>query len=164
MEDRRRSNRAEKLLLTRSRQLPPWLRASCSGAISTSACVTGFGCRPILFPVAWSPCYPRAIQLPLTASPCGRLSRPRSTISQSDFHPVIEPFSPCGLGGLYRLAPEPNGSPLFTSNSLVACWRYEPREHLRTLALACSAILPSPSRGQGRLLRSRSISGLIPVH
>jgi hypothetical protein len=31
--------------------------------------------------------------LPLTASPCVRLSRPRSTISQSDFHPVIEPSS-----------------------------------------------------------------------
>src|SRR5215510_13165522 len=91
--------------------------------------------RKAVSPVAWSPCYPRAIQLPLTASPCGRLSRPRSTISQSDFHPVIEPFSPCRLGRPYRLAPEPDGSPLFTSNSSVACWRYEPREHLRPLAL-----------------------------
>src|SRR5450759_3299605 len=39
-------------------------------------------------PVEWSPCCPRTIQPPLTASPCSRLSRPRSTISQSDFHPV----------------------------------------------------------------------------
>src|ERR1019366_7582797 len=35
-------------------------------------------------PVEWSPCRPRTIQLPLTASPCSRLSRPRSTVSQSD--------------------------------------------------------------------------------
>src|SRR5229473_2934113 len=60
-------------------------------------------------PVAWSPCRPRTIQLPLTTSPCSRLSRPQSTISQSDFHPVIRPFSPLRLGRSYRLAPEPDG-------------------------------------------------------
>src|SRR5207244_11470154 len=86
----------------------------------------------------WSPCRPRTIQLPLTASPCGRLSRPRSTISQYDFHPVIRPFSPLRLGRSYKRALEPNGSPLFTLLPLVACWRYEPREHLRLLALAQS--------------------------
>ena len=36
-------------------------------------------------PFGWSSCFPRTIQLPLPASPCGRLSRPRSTIRQSDF-------------------------------------------------------------------------------
>jgi hypothetical protein len=111
-------------------------------------------------PVEWSPCRPRTIQLPLTASPCGRLSRPPSTISQYDFHPVIRPFSPYRLGRSYKLAPEPVGSPLFTSTPLVACWRYEPREHLRPLAKTRSLIPPSPFAGQGRLLRSRSISGL----
>src|SRR5215831_18241427 len=50
-------------------------------------------------PVAWSPCFPRTIHLPLTASPCGRLSRPRSTISQYDFHSVVRPPSPCRLVG-----------------------------------------------------------------
>jgi hypothetical protein len=45
-------------------------------------------------PIEWSPCSPRTIQPPLTASPCNRLSRSRSTISQSDFHPIIRPFSP----------------------------------------------------------------------
>src|SRR6266699_4978282 len=77
-------------------------------------------------PVEWSPCRPRTIQLPLTASPCGRLSRPRSTISQSDFHLVIRPFSPRRLGRSYKLALEPDGSPLFALLPLVACWRYEP--------------------------------------
>src|ERR1700752_3426145 len=109
-------------------------------------------------PVAWSPCRPRTIQLPLTASPCGRLSRPRSTISQYDFHPVIRPFSPLRLGRSYKLPLEPDGSPLFALLPLAACWRYEPREHLRPLAIARSAIPPSPLRG--RLLRSRSTSGL----
>jgi hypothetical protein len=47
--------------------------------------------------------------------------------SQSDFHPIIKPFSPHQLGRSYKLALEPDGSPLFPSNSLVACWRYEPR-------------------------------------
>jgi hypothetical protein len=84
---------------------------------------------------------------------------PAHTIGQSDFHPVIRPFSPLRLGGSYKLAPEPDGSPLFTLLPLVACWRYDPREHLRPLAIARAAI-PPPFAGQGRLLRSRSISGL----
>jgi hypothetical protein len=92
------------------------------------------------------PCRPRTIQLPLTASPCGRLSRPRSTTSQSDLRPVIRPFSPRRLGRSYKLALEPDGSPLFTLLPLVACWRYEPREHLRPLAIARAAIPPSPLR------------------
>ena len=84
--------------------------------------------------------------LPLTASPCSRLSRPRSTISQSDFQPIIRPFSPHRLVGSYKLSLEPGGSPLFTSIPLVACWRYEPREHPGLLAVSRPAILPSPER------------------
>src|SRR5207244_10613270 len=80
--------------------------------------------------------------------PCCRLSRPRSTISQSDFHPIISPFSPHRLGRSYKLALEPDGSPLFPLTPLVACWRYEPREHPRQhprpLALARPEIPPSP--------------------
>src|SRR6516164_9831131 len=56
---------------------------------------------------------PRTIHLLLTASPCSRLSRPRSTISQSDFHQAVGPSSPCQLVRSYRLSPEPDGSPLF---------------------------------------------------
>jgi hypothetical protein len=44
--------------------------------------------RP-LPPLGWSSCFPRTIQPLLAASPCSRLSRPQSTISQSDFRPVI---------------------------------------------------------------------------
>ena len=49
------------------------------------------------------PSRPRTIQLPLTASPCGRLSRPPSNISQYDFHPVVRPFSPWRFVGPYNL-------------------------------------------------------------
>src|SRR6267378_6390852 len=56
---------------------------------------------------------PRTIHLLLAASPCSRLSRPRSTISQSDFHQAVGPSSPCQLVRSYRLSPEPDGSPLF---------------------------------------------------
>ena len=54
-------------------------------------------------PVVWSPCCPRTVQLPLAASPCGRLSRPRSTTSQSDFRQVVGSSSPCRLVGPYKL-------------------------------------------------------------
>jgi hypothetical protein len=110
------------------------------------------------------PCRPRTIQLPLTASPCGRLSRPRSTISQYDFHPVIKPFSPYRLGRSYKLAPEPDGSPLFTLLPLVACWRYEPREHLRPLALSRPAIPPSPLRDRVSYSDHDRFRGYFPVH
>ena len=115
-------------------------------------------------PVEWSPCRPRTIQLPLTASPCGRLSRPRSTISQSDFHPIISPFSPHRLGRSYKLALEPDGSPLFPLTPLVACWRYEPREHLRPLALARPAIPPSPLSDRVGYSDHVRFRGYLPVH
>ena len=111
-------------------------------------------------PVEWSPCRPRTIQLPLTASPCSRLSRPQSTISQSDFHPVIRPFSPLRLGRSYRLAPEPDGSPLFTLLPLVACWRYRTPGAPQTARVVAACDSAFPFERQGRLLRSRSISGL----
>src|SRR6516225_7271064 len=119
--------------------------------------------RPCL-PVEWSPCRPRTIQLPLTASPCGRLSRPRSTTSQSDFHPIISPFSPHRLGRSYKLALEPDGSPLFPLIPLVACWRYEPREHPRPLALARPAIPPSPLSDRVGYSDHVRFRGYHPVH
>ena len=97
-------------------------------------------------PVAWRPCCLRTIQRPLAASPCSRLSRPRSTISQSDCRQVIGPFSPPRLGRPYKHSLEPHGSPLFTWNPLTACRRYEPRKHLRTLAIVRLEVLPSPLR------------------
>src|ERR1700736_4261371 len=106
----------------------------------------------------------RHLQLPLTASPRSRLSRPQSTISQSDFHPVIRPFSPLRLGRSYRLAPEPDGSPLFTLLPLVACWRYEPRERLRLLALARPLVPPSPLRDRVSYSDHDRFRGYFPVH
>jgi len=62
---------------------------------------------------------PRTIQLPLTASPCGRPpSRPRSTTQfSSDFHPIISPFSPHRLlAGPTSLRLNRMESPLFPLN------------------------------------------------
>src|ERR1700752_1007710 len=115
-------------------------------------------------PVEWSPCRPRTIQLPLTPSPFGRLSRPRRTISQSDFHPIISPFSPHRLGRSYKLALEPDGSPLFPLTPLVACWRYEPREHPRPLAVARPAIPPSPLSDRVGYSDHVRFRGYLPVH
>src|SRR5258708_7253769 len=89
---------------------------------------------------------------------------PAHTISQSDFHPVIGPFSPLRLGRSYKLAPEPDGSPLFALLPLVACWRYEPREHLRPLAIARAAIPPSPLRDRVGYSDHDRFRGYFPVH
>ena len=96
----------------------------------------------LIFSLNRRPCLPlngahvaqEQFTLPLTASPCGRLSRPRSTISQYDFHSVVRPPSPCRFVGPYKLSFEPSGSPVFTLIPLIACWRYEPRERRRPLA------------------------------
>jgi hypothetical protein len=53
-------------------------------------------------PTAWSSGFPRTRQSLLAASPCSRLSRPRSTISQSDFRQVIGSSSPCWLVRPYK--------------------------------------------------------------
>src|SRR6201987_6539210 len=115
-------------------------------------------------PFEWRPCFPRTIQLPLTASPCGRLSRPPSTISQYDFHSVVRPSSPWRLVGPYKLSFEPDGSPLFTLLPLAACWRYEPREHLRPLAKMRSLIPPSPLGDRVSYSDHDRFRGYFPVH
>src|ERR1017187_9425235 len=51
-----------------------------------------------------------------------------------------------GLAGPTGFRPHPVGLPLFPLLPLVACWRFEPREHLRPLAIARAAIPPSPLR------------------
>ena len=53
-------------------------------------------------PFGWSSCFPRTIQLPLPASPCSRLSRPRSTIRQSDFRQAFGASSLVQLVGPYK--------------------------------------------------------------
>src|SRR4051795_8585453 len=108
-------------------------------------------------PFEWSPCRPRTSHLSPAASPCERLSRSPSTISRSDFRPVVGPFSPWRLVGSYRLAPEPDGSPLFTSSPSVTCQRYEPRKRPGPLAVSRYRDAAFPVGGSGRPLRSRSI-------
>jgi hypothetical protein len=99
-------------------------------------------------------------KLPLTASPCGRLSRPRSTTSQSDFHPVIRPFSPLRLGRSYKLAPEPEWISLVhvASFGCMLAVRTPGAPLTARVVAACGSAFPFER--QGRLLRSRSISGL----
>src|SRR3954470_22106558 len=94
------------------------------------------------------------------ASRFPRLSRPPSPLSWCDFRPVIGPSSPWRLVGSYRLAPEPDGSPLFPSSPSVACWRYETRKRPGPLAMSRCRDVAFPVEGSGRPLRSRSISGL----
>ena len=67
---------------------------------------------------------------------------------------------PWRLVGSYRLAPEPDGSPLFTSSPSVTCQRYEPRKRPGPLAVSRYRDAAFPVEGSGRPLRSRSISGL----
>jgi hypothetical protein len=60
--------------------------------------------------------------------------------------------------------PEPDGSPLFTLLPLVACWRYEPREHRRPLALSRPAVPPSPLSDRVGYSDHVRFRGYIPVH
>src|SRR3954468_13446035 len=115
-------------------------------------------------PFAWRPCCLRTIQRPLAPSPCGRLSRPQSTISQSDCRRAFGPFSPFRLGGSYKLLLWPDGSPLFTRNLLTACRRYELRKHLKTLAMARHEILPSPERDKVGYFHHDLFGGELSVH
>src|SRR6202022_3146068 len=72
--------------------------------------------------------------------------------------------SPLRLGRSYRLAPEPDGSPLFALLPLVACWRYEPRERLRPLALSRPAVPPSPLSDRVGYSDHVRFRGYVPVH
>src|SRR6266851_4480867 len=54
-------------------------------------------------PFEWSPCFPRTVQLPLAASPCSRLSRPPSTVGQSDCRQVFRSSSLRRLVRPYKL-------------------------------------------------------------
>ena len=53
---------------------------------------------------------------------------------------------------------------MFASNSLVACWRYEPREYLNPLALTRAEVLPSPLRDRVGYSDHDRFRGYLPVH
>src|SRR6185436_14320998 len=67
-------------------------------------------------------------------------------------------------GGSYKLALEPGGSPLFASIPLVACWRYEPREHPMPLAISRPVILPSPLSDRVGCPDHDRFRGYVTVH
>src|SRR5215467_244979 len=115
-------------------------------------------------PFVWSPCFPRTIQLPLAASPCSRLSRPQSTISQSDCHQVIRSPLPCGLVGPYKLRLNPVALPCSHTNPWTACRRYEPRKHPRALAITHPGILPSPLEDKVGCSYHDRFRGYVSVH
>src|SRR6476646_8354956 len=69
-----------------------------------------------------------------------------------------------GLSGPYKLSFEPDGSPLFTSTPLVACWRYEPREHPKPLAKTRPLIPPSPLRDRVGYSDHDRFRGYFAVH
>jgi hypothetical protein len=115
-------------------------------------------------PVVWSPCCRRTTHLPLAASPCSRLSRPPSTISQSDCCPVVRSLSLCWLVGPYKSSLEPDGSPLFPWNHLVACQRYEPRKSPSPLAMSRLGFLPSPVRDRVGDFEHDRFRGYLSVH
>jgi hypothetical protein len=83
--------------------------------------------------------------------------------------PAIKPFSPFQLGRFYRFTPETDGSPLLRVASfdcMLAVPTAGAPSTARAIAASGSAL---PFGKQGRLLRSRSISGrffrsLIPAY
>ena len=95
---------------------------------------------------------------------CGRISRPRSTTNQPDFHPIIKPSHLISLAGLTSSRFNRMDLPCSPSNSLVACWRYEPREHPRPLALARPEIPPSPLSDRVGYSDHVRFRGYLPVH
>ena len=115
-------------------------------------------------PFAWRPCCLRTIQRPLAASPCGRLSRPRSTISQSDFRQVIGSFSPCRLVGPYKRCLNLTDLPCSHGTLLAACRRYKPRKHPRTLAFARPGTSSSPLRDKVDYFNHDRFRGYVSVH
>src|SRR3954462_1814915 len=80
-----------------------------------------------------------------------------TALPSSEYYQLVSlppgPSLPWRLVG--RLAPEPDGSPLFPSSPLVTCWRYEPRK--RPLAVSRYRDAAFPVERSGRPLRSRSI-------
>jgi hypothetical protein len=82
-----------------------------------------------------------------------------TALPSSEYYQLVSlppgPSLPWRLVG--RLAPEPDGSPLFPSSPSVACRRYEPRKRPGPLAMPRCRDVAFPVEGSGRPLRSRSI-------
>ncbi len=59
---------------------------------------------------------------------------------------------------------EPDGSPLFTWNPLIACRRQEPRKHTRMRAMTLPGVLPSPKRDKVGCFHHDRFWGYLSVH
>ena len=114
-------------------------------------------------PVVWSPCCPRTVQLPLAASPCGRLSRPRSTTSQSDFRQVFGSSSPCRLVGPYKLRLNLTDFPCSHGNLRQHAGVRTP-EASQDTRLCASWDSVFPFERQGRLFNHDRFRGYVSVH
>jgi hypothetical protein len=115
-------------------------------------------------PIVWSPCFPRTIQLPLAASPCGRLSRPRSTTSQSDFRRVIRSSSLCQLVGPYKRCLNSTDLPCSHEFLRPHAGGTNPGSIPRTLAITHPGILPSPLRDKIGCFDHDRFRGYVSVH
>ena|SRR5450631_2874557 len=115
-------------------------------------------------PVGWSPCRPRTIQLPLTlphvaGSPVlGVLSVSMTSTRSSNPSHLI------GLAGPTSLRLNRMDLPCSRCFLWLHAWRYEPREHLRPLALSRPAIPPSPLRDRVSYSDHNRFRGYFPVH
>ena len=115
-------------------------------------------------PFGWSSCFLQTIQSLLAASPCGRLSRPRSTISQSDFRQVIRSSLLCWLVRPYKL--RLNLTDLPCSHGIL--WLHadgtNPGSIPKHLPLSRSGILPSPLRDKVGYSNHDRFRGYLSVH
>lgn len=94
-------------MMSQGRKLQFWLTTSFCCYSFESRChdwrIFSLHRRPYP-PFEWGPCFPQTIRFLPAASQCSRLSRPRSTISRSDFRQVFEPSLLYRLVGPYPAA------------------------------------------------------------
>jgi hypothetical protein len=95
----------------------------------------------------------------LAASPCHGLSPAPRTLSQSDCPGVIRSSSRCPLVRPSKPRWHPWALPC-AYTPCNACRGYAPRKHPTSLAVAATRVLPAPQGTAGRLLHTRSMSGL----
>ena len=117
--------------------------------------------RGPLPPFAWRSWCPRSVHRLLAASPCHGLSPSPSTLSQSDCPGVIRASSLCPLVRPFKPRLHPWALPCSHTIRGTPAVGTHPGSTRSSLALAAAVLLPSPQGAAGRLLPTRSISGLL---
>jgi len=115
-------------------------------------------------PFGWSSCFLRTILSPLTASPCGRLSRPPSTISQSDFRQAIGSSSRITLVGPYKYLLSLTDLPCSHEILRLHAGGANPGSTPRHSPLAHPDVLPSPLRDKVGYFNHVRFRGYQSVH